>query len=236
MPFSEDTRIEALVKAARHCCICHRFRGTKIECHHIVEEAAGGADTLDNCIPICFDCHADMKSYDFQHPRGTRYRPKELEKHREAWYARVAQVGVGRAAPDSQAADTEVFHRLRFALPWDPTVRWLTEHDFGGEFSGDRLDEINRYVEHGENPNEQFIDAELEAQRAALAAHVREFRAQLGVRVFRADGGGRWYSVSREWSDGQREAARQLLNDLAQAVVESYNDFVSSTRRKLGVA
>src|SRR5688500_12777187 len=93
MSFPPNVKADALVACARHCCICHRFRGTKIECHHIVADAAGGADDFENCIPVCFDCHADMKSYDFQHPKGSKYSERELREHRSRWYAKVAQAG-----------------------------------------------------------------------------------------------------------------------------------------------
>ena len=31
-----------------------------MELHHIKQVAYGGEDTFENCIPLCFDCHADM--------------------------------------------------------------------------------------------------------------------------------------------------------------------------------
>ena len=62
MGFSQAVKAEALAACGRHCCICHKFCGTKIECHHIVHEAEGGPDTSENCMPVCFDCHADMRS------------------------------------------------------------------------------------------------------------------------------------------------------------------------------
>ena len=44
-------------------------------------------------IPVCFDCHSDMRSYDFKHPKGSKYTPDELRQHRDRWYEKVA-VGV----------------------------------------------------------------------------------------------------------------------------------------------
>jgi hypothetical protein len=89
MAFPKKVREDALVACGRMCCICHRFRGIKIEVHHIVQVAAGGADTFDNSIPLCLDCHADMGSYDPAHPKGTKYTPRELRAHRDRWYARL---------------------------------------------------------------------------------------------------------------------------------------------------
>lgn len=90
MPFSNPVRLKALLDSARCCCICHKFCGIKIELHHIIQEADGGPNNFENCIPLCLDCHADMFSYDDKHPKGTKYRPEELKLHRDRWYAKKA--------------------------------------------------------------------------------------------------------------------------------------------------
>ena len=64
MPFDSNVKEDVLVSCGRHCCICHKFCGTKIEVHHIREESEGGDNAAENAIPLCFDCHADMRSYD----------------------------------------------------------------------------------------------------------------------------------------------------------------------------
>lgn len=70
MGFSKKIKEEVLIASGRHCCICHKFCGTKIEIHHIKQESESGEDTFENAIALCFDCHADMRSYDFKHPKG----------------------------------------------------------------------------------------------------------------------------------------------------------------------
>lgn len=87
-----QVRDQALVACGRQCCICHRFCGTKIECHHIVTESDGGPSTLENCIPLCFDCHADVGHYNPQHPKGTKYSITELRKHRDTWFSAIAEL------------------------------------------------------------------------------------------------------------------------------------------------
>jgi HNH endonuclease len=90
MPFSTAVREEALVAAGRCCCICRTFGGRNIEVHHIVPEASGGENTIDNAIPLCFQCHAEAGHYNPRHPRGTKYAPSELRRHRDSWYEAVA--------------------------------------------------------------------------------------------------------------------------------------------------
>jgi hypothetical protein len=87
MPFSKQVRIEALIACQRHCCLCLKRKHTRIACHHIVQEADGGEDTFENCIPLCPDCHAEVKAYDHRHHPGmTSYSTGELVRRRDDWY------------------------------------------------------------------------------------------------------------------------------------------------------
>jgi len=86
MGFSKDIRIEALKLSARHCCVCHRYKGIKMEVHHLIQEADGGANTLENAIPVCFDCHSDAGHFNDRHPKGSKFSIKELRQSRDKWY------------------------------------------------------------------------------------------------------------------------------------------------------
>lgn len=74
-----------LASCHRCCCVCHRFCGSKIEIDHIVQQADEGPDTYENAIPVCFECHADIHSYNLNHPRGRKFQPDELRAHRDQW-------------------------------------------------------------------------------------------------------------------------------------------------------
>lgn len=86
MPFPKSVKEKAAVACNRCCCICHEFKGIKLEFHHIKQEADGGENTYENCIPLCFDCHADMGGVNPKHPKGNAYSEKELRMHRDKWY------------------------------------------------------------------------------------------------------------------------------------------------------
>jgi hypothetical protein len=95
--------VEALLVAVhRRCAICHRFCGVKMETDHIVPRGEGGPDTIDNAIPLCFECHAEVHAYNDQHPRGRKFRPDELRQHKEQW------LQVCRDRPDIFAAPASV--------------------------------------------------------------------------------------------------------------------------------
>ena len=76
---------ELLAQVHRRCCICHRFCGTKMETDHIDQKAEGGSDKIENAIPVCFECHAEIHSYNDKHPRGRKFRPDELKQHKNQW-------------------------------------------------------------------------------------------------------------------------------------------------------
>lgn len=57
-----------------------------MEIHHILPQEQGGQDTFENAIPLCFDCHSDAGHYFAKHPKGTRFSPQELKKHKETWF------------------------------------------------------------------------------------------------------------------------------------------------------
>ena len=91
MPFPPSVKREVLTKSARHCCVCHRYKGVKVEVHHIVAQSDGGSDDVENAIALCFDCHADAGHYNPDHPKGSRFSPTELRQARDLWFLLVEQ-------------------------------------------------------------------------------------------------------------------------------------------------
>lgn len=92
MSFSKEIVEDALVACGRSCCICHKFCGVRIETHHLKPKHLGGDDSFENCIPLCFDCHAEVEHYNNNHPRGRKFSEGELRKHRDNWYSMVREL------------------------------------------------------------------------------------------------------------------------------------------------
>jgi hypothetical protein len=86
MPFDDATKRKVLLWCDRHCCLCKKACGTNIEVHHIVPEAEGGDSTIDNAIPLCFDCHGSIEHYNPKHPKGSNYKSEEIKARREQIY------------------------------------------------------------------------------------------------------------------------------------------------------
>ena len=86
MSFPRNVRDEALVRSHRRCCICHEFGGRAVNVHHIIQEADGGANSIENSICLCLRCHSEAGHFNSRHPIGTKYSPEELRAHRNQWW------------------------------------------------------------------------------------------------------------------------------------------------------
>jgi len=238
MSFSPKIKEDALVACGRHCCICHRFCGTKIETHHIVLKSDGGKDEFDNAISLCFDCHADMRSYDAKHPKGTKYSASELRRHRDNWYKKVAGSS-GLARPEEVAAtDKQVYEILVKVLPWDGGLHFIRHNNFAGySFKLDRLHDIFEFLHECENPSFEFIDSDLEGLRVVLKTHVQNFLQLIAYETFSTNTAG-VNAVPEEWEDEQPERFKKVvagLHDSAQEICNTYDAIVKLATRKLGI-
>jgi len=78
-----DTQVAQLLAACkRHCCVCWRWCGSRIHLHHIHPRAEGGPDDIDNAIPVCLDCHAEIES---RSNMGRHFSQVELHEHKRRW-------------------------------------------------------------------------------------------------------------------------------------------------------
>ena len=75
MPFSKKVKAEAKRKAAFRCCLCHHGF---VEVHHIVPQAEGGPDVLENAAPLCASCH-DLYG-------GNPEKRAQIREQRDLWW------------------------------------------------------------------------------------------------------------------------------------------------------
>jgi hypothetical protein len=119
MAFPEAAANQLLVACKRHCCVCWRRCGFRIELHHIKPKAEGGADDIDNAIPVCFDCHAEIESTG---PRGRRFKEHELQEHRRSWLALVGSNPAALIAAAQQQSETGPLEALLAELEYNLTI------------------------------------------------------------------------------------------------------------------
>lgn len=227
-----------MVACGRCCCICHRFCGIKIESHHIVQEADGGANTIDNCMPLCFDCHADMLSYDDRHPKGTKYRPDELRQHRDRWFSKVSKAEPANYTDDHRDLDKGLFRRLFRLLPWNGSIGFISENNFAG-FSFDlrSLRDLDQVYYKSGDPSWEFVDPTLETIRATLAGHISKFIGLIAVNTF-PTGAPYRNTVPEEWEYEQEGRFIRVVEEIhgsARDCVDTYKSLVREGRHRLGI-
>jgi hypothetical protein len=210
-----------------------------------VPESKGGLDVLDNAIPLCFDCHAEVEHYNPQHPKGRKFTESELKGHRDAWYAKVAKSGSTTASQEHIAMDRILFSRIRemFSSNAD-TVSFLRDTDLGTSFELELLTGLHQFVSYCEKPDFEFMDSELESQRASLCEATEKFLAAVAQWTFPCKGYvPRRNEIPKEWRDSDTDTQRKRyadvrmnLNELASYVYAKYESLIRAGRRRLAIS
>ena len=56
-----------------------------METDHMKTISEDGDDNIDNALPVCLECHAEIHCYNTTHPRGRKYTENELCLHKKQW-------------------------------------------------------------------------------------------------------------------------------------------------------
>ena len=211
-----------------------------MELHHITQRSDGGGDTFDNCIPLCFDCHAEVKAYNPRHPKGRQFTETELKAHRDNWYQKVANSGGIVARPEYVEMDRRLFEEIRTTLSSDGAIRVLRNSNYAG-FSFERSghDQLYEFMYKCANPEFEFMDADLESLKAQLADKIGEFTDLIAVNTFPLEANAERVWVPPEWEMEQPEHFWKVVDSLHQLVREicdTYDSLIRLGRRKLGVS
>lgn len=141
----DDVKTEVLIKCKRYCCLCGKYQGRDIEVHHIKQRADGGKDTFDNAIPLCFRCHSEIGNYNPKHPKGNKYKPKELKTIRDEFYMRVEKLP--RRPTDIPEKDIKLLDDLK--NDYTDILEYCIRTDFSSELVEidlrDRIESLEFY-------------------------------------------------------------------------------------------
>ena len=124
----EKVKEEVLIKCKRYCCKCGRYMGIGIEVHHIIQRAKGGKDEFDNAIPLCFDCHCEIGSYNDDHPKGNKFKSNELKRIRDEFYSIVPSLPRYEIYSES---DKDLLDR--FKIDFTDYIEYCIDKDFAAE-------------------------------------------------------------------------------------------------------
>jgi len=235
LAFSLHVREEAFVSCGRRCCLCHKYCGTKMELHHIIQRADGGADTFENAVPLCFDCHAEVKSFNPHHPKGSPITENELRRDRDSWYAKIAQP-ISYTSKDPVAmVDKKVFIALNQYLS-SYSFEWIREQNFAG--SAKRIDYLyfKDFLRKARMPAYEYLNADLESAKANLANSIVEFYNVANTHISCDE-----YvcQTSKEFRYTEPELYKifyQSLNALADEVWKSYCEYIRTCKLVLNVS
>lgn len=134
--------------------------------------------------------------------------------------------------------DQLLFKQFQSVFPFEPTIRLLREHDFGGSFHRKAIQPLHDFVETWDQPEKEFLDVELQASLTDLYEAARIMSSHLDGKTVRV-GNGEYVSV---YSDQLRASgarpdfvireAREL-NEQAGLFVPIYENFLRLCRKKL---
>ena len=138
--------------------------------------------------------------------------------------------------PGRRSTDLVTLERIQELLPGTGiTMEYLRDHDFGNTHRGAFLEPLDRFLEQTAGPESKFLSPGLERLRQEFRCAVNSFQALIGKYTFRhiqED----MYEIPSEWErngSGLYWKAVRELNSAAKAVVDKYDEVVSTARREL---
>ena len=238
MGFSKEVRDQALLACKRHCVLCECDKGVNIECHHIIPHADGGDDTFDNCIPLCFDCHSIVGSYNSKHPKGNKYSPEELKIRRDTFYEKVAYGEFPKHvvnATNINKEDKKLYKEIKKVFKSPNLEYYLTEVNLGDDFDNSIFYPLNVLIQHNDDPDYEFLDNEIESYKKQLFTAIVEFLMYKATNTFPTRHGTQaiYTWENDDYDDKERAHINMEFNDLATAVWTAYKSFVKVCKRKL---
>ena len=96
MAFSDKVKLAVKRRANFTCCWCHDH-DVPVEIHHVIPQADGGSDDIDNAAPLCPTCHT-------KYGNNPDHR-KEIRSRRDHWYEICEE---RRSVATSPADDPEI--------------------------------------------------------------------------------------------------------------------------------
>lgn len=190
-------------------------------------------------MPLCFDCHADMLSYDDRHPKGTKYRSEELKLHRDRWFEKIITARAADYTDAHKTLDQGLLRRILKLLPWSGSIEFISHNNFAGfSFPMDFLRDLDEFDALSSDPNCEFIDPILESMRASLAKHVSDFLILISYNTWPTNIEGR-SSVPQDWEFERPKEFFEIVGKIhgtAQQCVDSYKTLIREGRHRLAVA
>lgn len=242
MGFPLDVKEQALLKCKRHCVLCEENKGVKIECHHIKQRANGGEDTLENCIPLCFDCHEEVGSYNPKHPKGNKYTESELKRRRDNFYARVenGEFPIKNNMKENyvnniKECDKKLYDYICEIFNSPNLKYYLVDVDLGNDFDNEVFEPLLQLKYISNDPNYSFVDYHLNEVMNELLKSIDNFLEYKSKNTFNTNLGTRALKTWKNYNYTEKESMKIIteFNDLATDIWDKYCMLAKSFRKKL---
>lgn len=217
--FSESVRLRALLACKRHCCLCGKHCHTHMELHHIVPAAKGGPGTFENCIPLCFDCHAAVGHYNPAHPKGTCYAPAELRARRDALYASMKNA-TGKPLENPNAPlgerDLALLRLIADKLPSTASRFLFKDHNYYDSIRYEYVRPMSNLLRAWDKDLHRFENEALAARHATFHAAIDRFE-DLAMHFLTLEDGDvlrLWHDEKPVWGDEDYPRFCEMAEDL----------------------
>lgn len=197
----DDVKIQVLLKCKRYCCFCNRYCGRDIEVHHIIQRADGGKDIFDNAIPLCFDCHSEIGSYNPKHPKGNKYKPEELKAIRDKFYLKAENLS---RRPNSMS-ETDIALLNELKNDYTDIIEYCIRTDFSSELVeidlSERIHELEYYK--WSKKKYTFTNIKLEELKSELLNCLGELTQYVSPEYLRLhEASGKLIFKNQSWEEG----------------------------------
>ncbi len=142
-------------------------------------------------------------------------------------------------ADNNNIHDKNLFEEFQSALPFEPTIRVLKEHDFGGSFGRSTISPLQNFVATWDSVEKEFLNKKLEKMKNNLYAEALTLATEINRRTVPVRGN----DLASVYSDNQRTEGgprpqsvvddARFLNEKASEFVPKYEAFVRYARKLL---
>jgi HNH endonuclease len=182
-----------------------------METDHINPKAEDGKDEIDNAIPVCFECHAEIHAYNDNHPRGRKFTSEEIKGHKKQW------LEICKTSPEAfaEASKYEV----------GPITSLIDELDFNYHASKDLYGIFLCAFK-----DEQFNKAIGAGAISILSDEVKEPNIKAYAQIGKANHSIQMYTQNRQGLHGSNAHAKEEIKNANQLIIEAKDKLVSFLR------
>lgn len=132
--------------------------------------------------------------------------------------------------------DTKILEDMLNIIPSNQSIRFIREHDFGGSFNIDELDDFLKFIEFSKRPEFHFLNRKIEKLRIHLVKNTQELISFSATNIFPRSNAGKnivGMKQAHEYrNDNEYKRIRENINHLADQVCDRYDNLIISASKK----